>query len=168
MFETERLQFKISTSKYEKDLEQLFCENHKVMKTALKGRVFTREEFKALLQGNFTQSTDDITGFLCVISKLDNKLIGVSGLLKCNYLNKDTYEFGFILHDAYWGKGLATEIGQFWLETAKKELYLTELLATVSPENKASINVLEKLDMEFVDEFISKERGCRLIYRKGI
>ena len=168
MFKTDRLRFKILNSKYEKDLEKLLCKNHLVMKTTLKGRVFTTEEFKNLIKQDFIKSTHDKIGFWCVTPTSEDVIIGISGLLKCDYLNNDNYEFGFILNENYWGKGLATEIGQFWLEYAKNQMNLTELIATVSPENIASRKVLEKLNMEYVSKFESKERGSRLIFRKHI
>lgn len=168
MFETERLKFKVLDSKYKEDLERLFCENHLVMKSTLKGRVFTQEEFKTLINNHFINSKHDKVGLWCLTSHKDNKLIGVSGLLKCDYVNRVAYEFGFILNDKHWGKGLATEIGQFWLNMAKKDMHLTELLAMVSPDNKASRNVLEKLNMTCVDEVMTKERGSRLIYKKDL
>ncbi|MGR7814393.1 GNAT family N-acetyltransferase [Lacinutrix undariae] len=168
MFKTDRLRFKILNSKYEKDLEKLLCENHLVMKTTLKGRVFTTEEFKKIIKQDFIKSKNDKSGFLCVTSISEDVIIGISGLLKCDYLNKDNYEFGFILNENNWGKGLATEIGQFWLDHAKNNMNLTELIAVVSPENIASRKVLEKLNMECVSELETKERGNRLIFRKHI
>ena len=168
MLETDRLKFKILNSKYEKDLEKLFCKNQKVMKTVFKGRVFTNDEFKKLLSEDFIKSKNEKVGLWCITSNLNDKLIGITGLLKFNYLNKDNYEFGFILNENNWGKGFATEIGNFWLEYAKNEMNLFELIATVSPKNIASRKVLEKLNMKCVDEFISEERGTRLIFRKNI
>jgi ribosomal-protein-alanine N-acetyltransferase len=163
MFKTDRLNFKLFNSKYEKDLEALLCKNPLVMKTTLKGRVFTTQEFKKIVKEDFIQSEKDTVGFWCLTSISEDKLIGISGLLKCTYLNKENYEFGFILNENNWGRGLATEIGRFWLKYAKEEMNLTELVATVSPENIASKKVLEKLNMEYVDEFTSTERGKRLI-----
>jgi RimJ/RimL family protein N-acetyltransferase len=168
MLKTDRLHFKMFNSKYEKDLEELFCRNDFVMKTTLKGRGFTREEFKKVLEEAFIQSESDKTGFWCLTSTSEDKLIGVSGLLKCHYLNKASYEFGFILKEDNWGKGLATEIGKFWLKYAKEEMNLTELVATVSPENIASKRVLEKLNMECVDQFTSAERGERLLFAANL
>lgn len=165
MLKTKRLNFRVFDSKYEKELEELFCSNHLVMKTTLKGRVFTKEELKELLEKEFIHSENDKTGFWCLTSTLEDQLIGVSGLLECNYLNKGHYEFGFILKEKYWGKGLATEIGAFWIKYAKEKLHLTKLVATVSPENIASKRVLEKLNMKCVDRFISRERGERLLFR---
>jgi ribosomal-protein-alanine N-acetyltransferase len=138
------------------------------MNTTLKGRVFTIQEFKETLKNDFIQFEHHHVGFWCLTSKTDNKIVGISGLLKCNYLNNDSYEFGFILNEYYWGKGLATEIGKFWLEYAKKEMDLSELIATVSPDNKASRHVLDKLNMEHIGYSSSKERGLRLVLRKAL
>lgn len=165
MIQTDRLKFKILNSKYEKDLEKLFCKNNTVMKTTLKGRVFTKKEFNKTLKEDFIRSKNNQIGFWCLTSTIQDKIIGVSGILKCNYLNNESYEFGFILNEENWGKGLATEIGKFWLKYAKQEMNLTELVATVSPKNAASKKVLEKLKMKCVGKYNSKERGDRLIYR---
>ena len=166
MLETKRLRFKRLKSNYRDNLEKLFCENELVMSTTLKGRVFTKKEFKELLKNDFINSDNDKVGFWCITTKNTDVVIGISGLLKCNYLEEESYEFGFILNENYWGKGLATEIGNFWFDYAKKEMDLTQLIATVSPENIASKKVLEKLNMKYVDTFTSKERGKRLILRK--
>jgi ribosomal-protein-alanine N-acetyltransferase len=163
MLETKRIKFNLISPKYLKDLEELFCENHLVMKTALKGRVFNKDEFNELLKTDFITSKNDKVGFWCLTSKSNDKIIGITGLLKCNYLDKESYECGFILNENNWGKGLATEIGEFWLDYAKNEMGLTELIATVSPENLSSRKVLEKLNMNFAGKFTSKERGDRLI-----
>jgi len=168
MLETERIRFEPLHTKYLEYLETLFCENTLVMKSTLKGRVFTKKEFEELIKKDFIKSEADKFGFWCLISIVDGKPIGVSGLHKFNYLDKENYEFGFILNENYWGKGLATEIGQFWLEYAKNEMGLTELLATVNPKNVASRKVLEKLKMEYVGELKSRERGDRLVLRKKI
>lgn len=166
MLETERVRFEPFNSKYLKDLETLFCENEVVMKSTLKGRVFTKKEFEELIAQQFMNSEEDCFGFRCVLSKSGNKIIGVSGLHEIEYLGKTYYEFGFILNENSWGKGLATEIGNFWIHYAKKEMGLTELVATVSPVNMASRKVLEKLKMEPFGEYISKERGERLVLKR--
>lgn len=166
MLETTRIRFVPLNTIYIKDLKILFCKNNLVMKSTFKGRVFTLEEFEELIKKDFIKSEEDKFGFWCVKSKFDNKIIGVSGLHKFNYLDKDYYEFGFILNENYWGKGLATEIGNFWFKYAKYELNLTELIATVSPLNIASRSVLEKLKMDPFGKYKSQERGDRLILRK--
>ncbi len=136
------------------------------MKTTLKGRVFTESEFQQLLQNDFVHSAEEDIGFWCVLTKPEERLIGIAGLLQCNYQNKPQIEFGFILHEHYWGQGLAKELGQFWLQYAREHMKLNELVATASPTNEASIRVLQKLDMVKVGEFVSQERGPRILFSK--
>lgn len=166
--ETDRVKFEIIKENHVQDLRELFCQNETVMKTTLKGRVFTEGEFIKLLDDEFCQSENDISGFRCVVSKLTEAVIGVSGLLKCNYLNTPGFEFGFILNHTQWGKGIATEIGEFWMKYSKNELNLTELFATVSPENLASKRVLEKLNMQCIAKVNDSTRGERLIMNKKL
>lgn len=166
MLKTERIRFELLNAEYITDLEWLFCKNTRVMRSTLKGRVFTKNEFEDLVKNDFIQSEKDQFGFWCLLSIPDNNLIGVSGLHQFDYLNKEYHEFGFILNENYWGKGLATEIGNFWFEYAKNKVGLTELIATVSPNNTASRRVLEKLKMEYFGEFNSKERGKKLLLKK--
>lgn len=155
-------------SQYEADLERLFCETPSVMRMTLKGRVFTKPEFKVLVKEDFVTSQAEQVGLWCLTSHSEDKVIGVSGIFKCAYLHKADYEFGFILDENNWGKGFATELGNFWFGYAKNEMQLTEILATVSPQNMASRRVLEKLQMEYVAEMTSAERGERLILRKAL
>jgi len=69
--------------------------------------------------------------------------IGDSGLLVL-----DEYgwiDLGFRFAQAYWGKGLATEVASAWVRAAFDEFGLSRLGAFAHPENRASIRVLEKL-----------------------
>ncbi len=168
MLSTKRIKLEPLQAEHKEALQNLFCENHLVMQSTLKGRVFTTTEFEAFIQNEFVTSHNDKLGFRCLISKTDNQFIGVSGLHPFQYLNQATHEFGFILHQDYWGKGLATEIGDFWLKYAKSELHLNQIMATVSPNNLASKRVLEKLGMLAIHEYHSTERGLRLIFAKQL
>ncbi|MCL5247481.1 GNAT family N-acetyltransferase [Cellulophaga sp. 20_2_10] len=168
MLQSQRIQFKPLSTTYKKPLEDLFCKNPLVMQNTLKGRVLTANELQKIVEDDFITTIDETVGFWCLTNKEDNAFIGVSGLLKCNYLGKESYEFGFILDDNFWGKGIATEIGEFWIDYAKNQLKLDEILATASPENHASRRVLEKLNLQMVRQFTSKERGARLLFSKKL
>lgn len=168
MLETERIRFEPLKVEYLDDLEKLFCENSLVMNSTLKGRVFTKLEFEEVIQTAFIKTKNDKYGFWCLTLIAEAKVIGVSGLHEFNYAGKESYELGFILNENYWGRGLATEIGNFWLDYAKKEMSLLELMATVKPTNTASRKVLEKLKMDHLGAYQSEERGDRLIYRKQL
>ncbi|MFD1553228.1 N-acetyltransferase [Putridiphycobacter roseus] len=166
MYKTERLRFNLLKEDYLKDLTHLFCENHLVMQSTLKGSVYSKDALQQLIKEAFISTAEEQFGFLCITTLKADKLIGITGLLKCQYLNKDNYEFGFILHPDYWGKGLATEIGKFWLDFAKNTLNLSEIIATVNPSNKASNAVMEKLNMTYVTELDTQTRGKRFLYVK--
>ncbi|MFW2374934.1 GNAT family N-acetyltransferase [Cellulophaga baltica] len=168
MLQTERLQFKPYLPEYRLALEKLCCENELVMKSTLKGRTFTKVEFESLINEEFIRTTKDAFGFWCVTDKADGSLVGISGIHPCHYQGDHAHEFGFILHQDYWGKGLATEIGNFWLTHAQSHLKLPKLVATVHPNNTASRNVLEKLGLNFISTFTAPERGERCLYSKVV
>lgn len=57
-------------------------------------------------------------------------------------------ELKFALRRDAWGKGLATEAGSGMLEHASRAHGLRTIIATVHPDNDASLRVLEKLGMK--------------------
>jgi ribosomal-protein-alanine N-acetyltransferase len=60
-------------------------------------------------------------------------------------------EIGYLLCRSHWGKGLATEGARVGLKFGFEAFELDRIIALVHPENKASIRVVEKLGMPFVD-----------------
>jgi ribosomal-protein-alanine N-acetyltransferase len=50
-------------------------------------KTFTKEEFKKIIKEDFIKSKSDKIGFWCLTSISEDEIIGISGLLKCNYLN---------------------------------------------------------------------------------
>lgn len=166
MYQTQRIKLVPFAPHCFDELVELFCKNQRVMQSTLKGRVYTLKELMQLVAEKFVFSSKDKSGFLCLLSKESNEFIGVSGLLACEYGGYNSYEFGFILKDTYWGRGMATELGEFWLNHADKTLNLKNIMATVSPENEASQNVMRKLLMNLEQELIVKDRGKRLLFVK--
>lgn len=61
-------------------------------------------------------------------------------------------EVAYLLSKAYWGQGLATEGARASLQFGFEKLGLETIIALVHPENWASIRVIEKLAMRFVDQ----------------
>lgn len=167
MRETERLRLELYQPSAKKQLHDLLCTNQKVMSNALSGNVLGIEEFERLLSEEFCISQQSPFGFVTVVEKESNIIIGVSGVLECNYLNDQDIEFGFILDDQYWGKGYATEIGSYWIDFVLGELSKDRILATTNSENLSSRNVLEKLQMKVHSKINIKNRGERLLYVLG-
>ncbi|WBL25756.1 GNAT family N-acetyltransferase [Zunongwangia sp. HGR-M22] len=165
--ETNRLKIVSFQAELFMPLYQLFCENETVMKSAFKGRTLSKKEFLDVLSNNFILNDEDQIGFVCVLDKTTENFIGFTGLIPCNFLgDEDDLEFGFVLHQDYWGKGFATEIGQFWIDFTKNELQLNRILAAASPDNHASINAIKKLGLTEVKEISTENRGSRLVFSK--
>jgi ribosomal-protein-alanine N-acetyltransferase len=91
------------------------------------------------------------------------EIIGLAGILPCSYLQEDDYEFGFILAKKFWGLGYASEIGKAQIESIKNSLFKNRAIATVYPENFASIKCIEKLGLKY-ETTISTDRGERRVY----
>lgn len=85
-------------------------------------------------------------GRWAVISKETNLFIGWCGL-KLN--EENLIDIGFRFFRNEWGKGYATESARAVLEFGFYNLKITQIIGRVSKDNKASINVLEKLGMNF-------------------
>ena len=62
-------------------------------------------------------------------------------------------EIGWCLERAYWGRGLATELGSRTLEYLFHEVGLSRAVAITYPENSGSINVMRKLGMNYERSF---------------
>jgi RimJ/RimL family protein N-acetyltransferase len=55
------------------------------------------------------------------------------------------FEIGWMIRQAYWGKGFATEAGLVAMEYAFEELQQPHIISIIQPENFASRRVAEKL-----------------------
>jgi RimJ/RimL family protein N-acetyltransferase len=85
-------------------------------------------------------------GFYIVELKENGCPLGVCGLAKRDFL--DDVDIGYAFLPQYGGRGYAFEAAKGVLAHAR-ELGLTRLVATVRPDNSASIRLLEKLGLRF-------------------
>lgn len=84
----------------------------------------------------------------CVLKEAGEH-IGFCGL---KYLKEiDGIDLGFRFVPSQWGKGLATEASLASIRYGFEELVLDHIVALAEPENRASIRVLEKVGMQFVE-----------------
>lgn len=81
-----------------------------------------------------------------VFNKVDNQFVGLC-LLK--YIDNEPYnaELGYVLHQEFAGKGLATEISDALLVYGFKERKLAEIFAVTAPANTVSQQVLKKVGL---------------------
>jgi RimJ/RimL family protein N-acetyltransferase len=108
----------------------------------------SREEAREILESMIRLWQTKGYGRMAVISKENNKLIGIAGL---RYYEGDA-ELFYLLDEPYWGKGRATEIGKAVLEYGFETFDFPRIIAVTRPANTATLRVLEKLGLKFEKE----------------
>ena len=86
----------------------------------------------------------------------DNTFIGFIGMMNQDYDSPYTpfIDIGWRLRKEYWGKGLATEGALACQIYAKETLKLTEVYSVATWNNIPSMNVMKKIGMKKIGEFI--------------
>lgn len=78
---------------------------------------------------------------------------GIAGLKHGDYVipayGTDWIDIGWSLVRNQWGHGYATEAAQAALNHAQREIHVGQVLAIVSPENKRSRRVLERIGLHY-------------------
>lgn len=86
--------------------------------------------------------------------------IGICGLIKRDML--DDVDLGFALLPEFRGRGYAREAAAAALEHGRSRLGLRRIVAIVTPDNHASIRLLEELGFRFERTFESPDNSERL------
>ena len=85
-------------------------------------------------------------GRWAVILKKGNGFIGWCGLKR----NEEGFvDLGFRFFKSVWNRGFATESAEACIEYGFSRLSLSEIIGRVARDNRASVRVLEKLNMTF-------------------
>ncbi|TAH44392.1 MAG: N-acetyltransferase [Bacteroidetes bacterium] len=94
---------------------------------------------------NGIQKNNSINWGICL--RPDSKLLGIIGY---HIIDKTNYraEIGYILHDAYWGKGITNEAIQLVVNFAFDKMNLHSIEARINPDHIASRNILIKNHFE--------------------
>lgn len=95
-------------------------------------------------------------GRWAVILKETDEFLGWCGLKFEN--EKDEIDLGFRFYKKHWGKGYATESAMACVNYGFTELKIEEIVGRAYIENRASIIVLEKCGLNFVENFIYDNR----------
>ncbi|MEI4620479.1 GNAT family N-acetyltransferase [Bacillus cereus] len=94
---------------------------------------------------------------LSIIEKTSQKLIGYCGLGPSDFEPTST-ELYYALSRDTWGKGFATEATSALLQYAFSTIEIETIMASVFPENKKSIHVLNRLGFEFKETVQNLEK----------
>lgn len=134
-----------------KDVDELyqFYQNPEVMKYVGTG-IITKAETEAKILTMIEHWQKNNFGMWAVVNKINNKMIGRCGL--CFLDNTEEVELGYILDQAYWHQGLATEASKASLRYGFEQLKLEKIVAIAVPENIASRRVMEKVGMKYEKE----------------
>jgi RimJ/RimL family protein N-acetyltransferase len=84
-------------------------------------------------------------GTLAVIPRDKQRCVGYCGVRPLPHTSE--IEIAFALQQQCWNQGYATEAAAASIDAAFKTLRIKSIVATVYPENKPSLRVLEKLGM---------------------
>lgn len=88
-------------------------------------------------------------GHWAVIDRADGEVIGWNGL---EYLPEtDETEVAYLLSRQVWGRGYATEAANAAVQFGLGNCHLHQIIGLVHPDNLASIRVLEKIGLVFVN-----------------
>jgi len=66
---------------------------------------------------------------------------------------RDVIEVGYVLLKKAWGEGIATEACACLLRFAFEQTTLTDIYATIDPDNAASLNVLTKCGLHYIGRY---------------
>jgi [ribosomal protein S5]-alanine N-acetyltransferase len=99
-------------------------------------------------------------GLYLVLLRETGASLGMTGLVKRDWL--DHPDIGFSFLPEYWSRGYAFESTRAVLAQARQTLGLERFYAIVSPDNRASIRLLEKLGFQYTSVVRAKEDGSQV------
>jgi len=141
--------------------DEIFC-NAEVVKLTFGNELFDIKQTEEFIKTNC--NFDGKLGLSTLIEKSSGKVIGLAGVIECDYENLEGYEFGFILGKSFWGKGYATEIGQAQIDFIKYEMKTGKIAALVHKENIGSVKTIKKLGLTYLTTVSTQNRGVREVY----
>jgi len=121
-----------------------------VLMQYITGHPLAYEQVRAGLREQISQHEQFGFGFCAVILRSNGALIGRGGLKPGASPAGITGELSWLLRTDYWGRGLATELGQASIEYGLTNLRLMRIFATAYRANLASVRVMQKLGMHLV------------------
>ncbi|MEM1232422.1 MAG: GNAT family N-acetyltransferase [Pseudomonadota bacterium] len=102
-------------------------------------------------------------GMFAIEDRVTGELAGFGGVVHPGGQPQPEIKYAF--SQAYWGRGLATELVAGLLASVGAEQAFPEVVATVAPENTASQRVLEKCGFVFVEQRVDGHGAAELFYR---
>jgi RimJ/RimL family protein N-acetyltransferase len=125
--------------------------------------VKTVDEIKTVIQMVRQQYIDNQIGRWIMVEKATGNVLGWAGLKYIRQTMNSTshfYDVGYRLKQKHWGKGFASEAAQAALAYGFNQLNLTEIIGITAIENQASANILKKIGLQFINQFVEDGMQC--------
>lgn len=122
----------------------------------------TMEEAKKGIEYVRSQYEKNRIGRWAVIDKATGDFIGWSGLKYEEHVRDfPYYDIGYRFRREYWGKGIATESALASLKYGFEKLELEEIGGAADVNHAASLKILERIGLKYVDEFTYDGELCK-------
>lgn len=142
--ETDRLRLRLFHPQDLDELASMFSDPQ-VMRYVADGKPAGRDVAEKALTSVIDHWRRHGFGRWAAEDKETRQFVGFGGLRSLFGMPEVVYHFS----PAYWGKGLATELGRASLRYGFEEHRFEKIVAIAKPENAASIRVMEKLGMRY-------------------
>ena len=145
--ETERLRLVKISPEHAADIYEYSCDPDvtKYLTWSCHSSQKETERYIKLLQKKYTAGVFNDWG---LVLKESGKFIGTCGFTSFDY-EKNTAEIGYVLNQAYWGKGYAVEAARCVMEFGFENFGLCGYCAKCMEGNDSSMRVMQKLGMSF-------------------
>ena len=161
VFRTPRLTVRQFTPADVDDL-QVICGDRRVMRYVGDGMVLTRRRCAEWIDEAVVDYPTRGYGAWALAVEGEAALAGYCGIVAAR--RRADPEIIYALRPGLWGRGLASELVPALLNHGFKKCQLPRLIATVRPENQASLRVVEKAGMHCAGEELAAEGILMLIY----
>jgi Acetyltransferases, including N-acetylases of ribosomal proteins len=151
---------RIGFSTWEKsdfDLALLLWNNPDVTKYISSGG-FSEEQIKTRFETELKNMELYKIQYYPLFDLQTGNFIGCCGLKPSN-ISANAYETGFHLLPDYWGKGIATEVGEAVINYAFNVMKVNEIYAGHNPNNIGSKKVIEKLGFQYIEDSFYEPTG---------
>ena len=145
------------------DAEAMFAmdNNPEVHKYLWQNPTQTIEETIQIITYVQSQYSKNNIGRFATILKETNEFIGWTGI---KYIddhiengNTNFYDYGYRLHEKFWGKGYATEASYAWLDFGFNQMNIDKMNAYTHAQNGASNHILQKIGMNCMEDYFDKD-----------
>lgn len=146
------------------DLDEMYtiCSDPELMRQVGNGQPLAKESVQRWIEKSLDNYERQGFGCSAVISKSDHSFIGYCGLVYGHA--DDEPEIIYVLKKEYWGQGIATEVARAMIDYGFTKHKLKRILATIDPENLASIKIVEKTGMKFQERGLDENNLPEMVY----